>query len=214
MFKGETNHSYLWKGGLLSLLFLTFTLACSEEDATEDEYANWQQRNEVYFASLQDSLLRNPAQWQRIKNYSFDDAVETMGPSSEYIYVKVISSGTETDSPAYTDSVRVIYQGRLIPTTSYPEGLVFDGTVYGKFSPATSATSKQLVSRMIEGYATALQHMHRGDYWRVYIPSDLGYGSAGSGSTIPGYSTIIFDLMLIDFAPTGEALPVWSSRQR
>lgn len=214
MFKGEHNHSYRWKGVLFSLLFLSFTLACSEEDATEDEYANWQQRNEVYFASLQDSLERNPAQWQRIKNYSFDDAVEAVEPSSDYIYVKVISSGTETDSPAYTDSVRVIYQGRLIPTTSYPEGLVFDGTVYGEFTPATSATSKQLVSRMIEGYATALQHMHRGDYWRVYIPSDLGYGSTGSGSTIPGYSTIIFDLMLIDFAPMGEALPVWSSRQR
>ncbi|MBR1415914.1 MAG: FKBP-type peptidyl-prolyl cis-trans isomerase [Prevotella sp.] len=198
----------------MCLLFLSFTLACSEEDATEDEYANWQERNEAFFASLQDSLQRNPAQWQRFKNYSFDETVETMGPSSDYIYVKVISSGAETTSPAFTDSVRVIYQGRLIPTASYPEGKIFEGTVYGQFSPATSATAKQLVSRMIEGYATALQHMHRGDYWRVYIPSELGYGSTGSGSSIPAYSTIIFDLMLIDFAPTGETLPVWSSRQR
>ena len=48
--------------------------------------------------------------------------------------------------------------------------------------------------------------MHRGDYWRIYIPSSLGYGDSGSGSTIPGHSVLIFDLTLIDFSPVGEAM--------
>ena len=40
--------------------------------------------------------------------------------------------------------------------------------------------------------------MHRGDYWRVTIPYQLGYGTSDNGA-IPAYSTLIFDLWLQDF---------------
>ena len=49
--------------------------------------------------------------------------------------------------------------------------------------------------------------MHRGDHWLVYIPYALAYGSTKS-ETIPAYSTLIFNLTLIDFAPIGQSLPV------
>ena len=99
---------------------------------------------------------------------------------------------------AYTDSVRVIYQGRLIPSASYPQGKVFDpGTVYGKFSMETSSTTRFKVANMVDGFATALQRMHVGDYWRVYIPSELAYGSKGAGDKILPNSTLIFDVELI-----------------
>ena len=62
---------------------------------------------------------------------------------------------------------------------------------------------------MVDGFSTALQAMHIGDYWRVYIPSDLGYGSAGSGSNVPGNSLLIFDLILIDYSPVGTAMKPW-----
>ena len=42
----------------------------------------------------------------------------------------------------------------------------------------------------------ALQHMREGDRWQVYIPSELGYGLAGSDN-IPGYSTLCFDIHLV-----------------
>jgi FKBP-type peptidyl-prolyl cis-trans isomerase FklB len=68
---------------------------------------------------------------------------------------------------------------------------------------------------MIDGYTTALLHMHRGDYWRVFIPADLAYGEGGNSSgSIPGYSVVIFDLTLIDFSPVGQVMPVWSVRRR
>ena len=51
---------------------------------------------------------------------------------------------------------------------------------------------------LIDGFATALQQMRRGDRWMVYRPYQLGYGASGSGE-IPGYSTLIFDLRLVDF---------------
>ena len=59
------------------------------------------------------------------------------------------------------------------------------------------------------GFTTALQQMHVGDYWRIYIPSDMGYGASGSGTTIPGYSVLVFDLVLVDYSPVGQALDPW-----
>ena len=193
--------------------FLFLFSSCTKEETEAGEWDNWQERNEAYFASLADSLNANPVQWERILSYS--QSAATYHDTDKYIYVKKLEEGNGTESPAYTDSVRIIYQGRLIPSTTFTEGYVFDGTVYGKFTSATSSTSRMLVSGTVEGFSTALQHMHCGDHWRVYIPSALGYGEDGSSSgTIPGYSVIIFELQLIDFSPAGEVMPAWSSRKK
>ena len=200
----------------MMLLFLPMAgtvASCSEQDDEEaDEYANWQVRNEAYFASLSDSLNQGGETWQRFRTWSKDQQAE--GSSTEYIYVKVLESGTETVSPLYTDTVRVSYRGRLIPSASYADGYVFDQTYYGTYSLQTTATAKGVVSSFVEGFTTALLHMHPGDRWRIYIPYQLGYGTtASSSSAIPAYSTLIFDLALIDFTSYGEAMAPWSSRQ-
>ena len=198
------------KGWVKVLPFYLFTLlplftSCSEEASEEEEYANWKERNEQFLASLVNDSLKQH-NWQRIKLFSLDSTTE--GAASDYIYVKKISYGNGTETPIYTDSVRVVYQGRIIPSKSYPKGFVFDGTVFGEYSVKTAYTTRQLVSNTILGYATALQNMHKGDYWRVYIPSELGYGTSGY-STIPGYSVLVFDLTLLDFSPVGETMKPW-----
>ena len=194
------------------LSLITFS-SCSESTSDDDEYANWQVRNEQYLASVVNDSLKKPG-WQRIKSFSLNP--DTEGAVSEYIYVKVIESGdAEGDLPAFTDSVRVAYQGRLIPSKTYAEGKVFDGTVYGTYNNKTNANAKFLISNstMISGFSTALQHMRRGDHWRVYIPTELAYGATGSGTSIPPYSLLIFEMTLIDFSPAGETMPVWSARR-
>ena len=198
------------KGWVKVLPFYLFTLlplftSCSEEASEEEEYANWKERNEQFLASLVNDSLKQH-NWQRIKLFSLDPTTE--GAASDYIYVKKISYGNGTETPIYTDSVRVVYQGRIIPSKSYPKGFVFDGTVFGEYSVKTAYTTRQLVSNTILGYATALQNMHKGDYWRVYIPSELGYGTSDY-STIPGYSVLVFDLTLLDFSPVGETMKPW-----
>ena len=198
------------KGWVKVLPFYLFTLlplftSCSEEASEEEEYANWKERNVQFLASLVNDSLKQH-NWQRIKLFSLDPTTE--GAASDYIYVKKISYGNGTETPIYTDSVRVVYQGRIIPSKSYPKGFVFDGTVFGEYSVKTAYTTRQLVSNTILGYATALQNMHKGDYWRVYIPSELGYGTSGY-STIPGYSVLVFDLTLLDFSPVGETMKPW-----
>lgn len=191
--------------------------ACSETASDDDEYANWKQRNEQFLAAVASDSLQQPG-WQRIKNYSLNP--DTEGALSDYVYVKEIESGdAATDGsayPAFTDSARVAYQGRLIPSKTYPEGKIFDGTVYGTYNDKTNANAKFLISSpsLTTGFCTVLQHMRRGDHWRVYIPAELAYGASGSGSNIPGYSLLIFEMTLIDFSPAGQAMPVWSSRQK
>lgn len=204
------QHGQLFLWGCLCCICCLFTSSCSESDDKVDEYANWKARNEAFFATLEDSLKNAPDQWMKIKSYSLDQTTE--GKASDYIYAKLISEGEGTDSPMYTDSVRVSYQGRLIPTASNPQGLVFDGTVYGNYDIRTNATTKFLLSSLVTGWITALQHMHRGDYWRIYVPSDLGYGSSAT-SSIPAYSVLIFDLTLVDFSPVGETMNPFSSRK-
>jgi FKBP-type peptidyl-prolyl cis-trans isomerase FklB len=203
------------------IVALTVT-SCSESSSSEDEYANWKERNELFLASVANDSLQKPG-WLRLKCFSLDENTE--GTINDYVYAKVVSSAYqhdeevanvseryETGCPAYTDSVRVSYQGRLIPTATYPEGKVFDGTVYGTYNDKTNSSTKFRVAGLTAGFSTALQHMHRGDHWRIYIPAALGYGESGSGTAIPGHSVIIFELTLIDFSPAGEAMPVWSAR--
>jgi FKBP-type peptidyl-prolyl cis-trans isomerase FklB len=51
---------------------------------------------------------------------------------------------------------------------------------------------------VVDGFSTALQNMHRGDYWRVIVPYQLGYNKE-SKTGIPAYSTLVFDIWLVDF---------------
>ena len=210
----KTNYIKWTKmAGLLLVIFQlsVFVNACSEsEDEEDNEYANWEERNDVYLNDIVAQCQANSGgNWKRVKS-CYKDA-ESEGNASEYVYVQVMKTGDGIGNPLATDSVRVSYQGRLIPSKTYPEGYVFDGTVYGSYNAQTNATAKFLTSAVIEGWTTALLQMHRGDYWRLYIPYQMGYGTSGS-SSIPGYSVLIFDVTLVDFSPIGEAMPVWSAR--
>ena len=49
---------------------------------------------------------------------------------------------------------------------------------------------------LIPGWIIALQKMHVGDRWELYIPAEQGYGRF-SQPGIPGGSTLIFDIELL-----------------
>lgn len=88
--------------------------------------------------------------------------------------------------PATTDRVRVHYTGQLI------DGTVFDSSVQ-RGQPAEFP-----VNGVIRGWVEALQLMPVGSKWRLYIPQELAYGSQGAGASIPPYSTLIFDVELLE----------------
>lgn len=187
-----------------------FTSCSESDDEAADEYANWQVRNDAFFLTLEDSLSASPGTWVKWKTFAKD--ANTAGNNTDYVYAKLIEKGEGTTSPLYTDTVRIAYRGRLIPSASYSQGYVFDQTYVGNFSMTTTDVANNVVSGYVEGFATALQHMHAGDHYCIYIPYDLGYGTSASGS-IPAYSTLIFDVVLIDFVTGSDQLVPWSARR-
>ena len=192
---------------LISLLFVAMLgslfVSC-EETAEVDEYANWQERNEEFIAAIaQEAKTNADGKWERILAFNLN-AVDAQGNPVEhgvgdYIYCHKVDDGEGTENPKYTDFVSVNYRGRLIPTESQPKGMIFDESYKGTFNPAHNTPRHFFVNELIEGWSTALMQMSKGDNWIIYIPSNLGYG-AQKKSDIPAYSTLIFDLNLVDFS--------------
>ena len=84
------------------------------------------------------------------------------------------------------DTVRCHYHGTLI------DGTVFDSS-YDRGEPAEFG-----VTQVIAGWVEALQLMPEGSKWRLFVPSDLAYGSRGAGQHIQPDSTLIFDVEVLE----------------
>lgn len=184
--------------------------SCTEDDNTVEEFPNWRVNNETYWQNLYESTKSKIAagddSWKLIPKYSY---VSTEGlQPTDYVIAHVKEVGEGTASPIYTDTVRVHYRGRLLPSTSYSAGYQFDSSYSGDLNPATATPGKFAVSSVVPGWISALQKMHVGDRWELYIPYQLGYGNTES-SVIPAYSTLIFDMMLVKIWHAGENDPGW-----
>jgi FKBP-type peptidyl-prolyl cis-trans isomerase len=97
---------------------------------------------------------------------------------------EVLSEGTGA-MPAATDTVRVNYEGTLV------DGTVFDSS-FQRGEPV-----EMPLNGVIPGWAEGLQLMKTGSKFKLYIPSELAYGSQ-SGGPFPPYSALIFEVELLD----------------
>lgn len=186
---------------LLASVSSLCVLSCSEEDDTVDEFENWQVRNEEYFLNIYQTAMDNAdGNWKIIRNYSYEDTLAI--DYDDNIVVQVLEAGTGSGCPMFTDSVMVNYRGRLIPSENYPEGYVFSESYTGEYDPMTARPTKFVVGDLADGFSTALQNMHIGDHWRVYVPYTLGYGKTDNDD-IPAYSTLIFDIALVAYYRAG-----------
>lgn len=94
---------------------------------------------------------------------------------------KIINQGIKK-YPNLGSVVEVNYTGTLI------DGSKFD-----------SGTYKNSLSSTVKGWQEILPKLKSGGGRCImYVPSDLGYGKDGSGSKIPPYSTLKFEIELVD----------------
>lgn len=101
------------------------------------------------------------------------------------IFYKVLKSGTKDScTPNRGSVVTVHYTGKTI------NGKTFDSS-RGGVAPAFRLRD------LIPGWIIALQQMHVGDKWEVYIPAEKAYGKLNQPG-IPGGSTLIFEIELIN----------------
>lgn len=191
---------------LLALLSPMVLASCSEDDNTVEEFPDWRNTNEAYFSDILSTAKANTdGSWKVFLSYALEDTIPTT--DNDYIAVKVLRPGQGSGCPMFSDSVKVNYRGRLLPSTSYPEGYVFDQSYLSDEPDDTSMPVTMYVGGTVDGFSTALQHMHIGDYWRVYIPYTLGYGTSES-SVGPAYSTLVFDIELKAYYRAGVDVPV------
>lgn len=105
--------------------------------------------------------------------------------TSSGLQYEVIKKGTGA-KPTLTSVVKVLYHGTLI------DGTVFDSAVE-RGEPAEFG-----VNQVIPGWTEALQLMSTGSKWKLYIPQELAYGARQMGDKIKPYSTLIFEVELLE----------------
>ena len=137
-----------------------------------------------YFAELEEKMNAENLETGKVflTENAKKEGVVTLPSGLQY---EVITEGNGK-KPSATDRVKCHYEGTLI------DGTLFDSSIK-RGQPAVFG-----VNQVIKGWVEALQLMSEGSKWRLYIPSELGYGAQQAGEMIPPHSTLIFDVELIE----------------
>ena len=187
---------------LFSLVLLTLAFVSCSETEEVGKYDNWRARNEAYIDSLANVYATASGRGGL-------ERIEMLTARGNYIYFKEIEQApaANTDSPKYTDYVKVYYKGTNILGEYFDGNFKGDNPVVNEENPSEgdSPTSIFQVSGVITGWGEVLQRMKVGDRWKVYIPWEYAYGSSGT-TGILGYSALVFDITLLDFATTEAEL--------
>ena len=116
-----------------------------------------------------------------LESKSKEDGVKALPKG---IYYKVLNEGNKASAtPTVRSVITAHYTGKTI------DGKQFDSN-HGGVPLACRLCD------LIEGWIIAIQQMHIGDKWELYIPAEMGYGKF-SQPGIPGGSTLIFEIELL-----------------
>lgn len=109
-------------------------------------------------------------------------------PTSSGLYVVIQKEGTGPNvKPGQTLTVE--YTGKTI------DGKIFDSSLTNG-QPIIFTLGR---GEMIKGWDEAFPKLKKGSKARLIIPSKLAYGSEGRGRKILPYSTLVFDVEVLDF---------------
>lgn len=122
----------------------------------------------------------------RILNYVNKNNIATP-PTETGLYVITEEEGNGP-KPQKGDKVKVHYTGYLL------DGTKFDSSV-DRGQPFEFPLG---TGRVIKGWDEGIASLNVGSKAKLIIPSSLGYGDRGAGEIIKPYSTLIFDVELLD----------------
>lgn len=170
----------------------TDVIAMSIQDTLSDDQKSRMTDDEMLKAiqNMQKSVIAKQRQQAQVNKKKGEDFLEknksaegVLSTDSGLQYqVQKMGDGRK---PNIDSVVSVHYSGTLIT------GEEFDSS-YKRGRPAEFP-----VSGVIQGWTEALQLMPVGSKWKLFIPSQLAYGPQGRPQ-IPAYSTLIFEVELLD----------------
>ena len=76
-------------------------------------------------------------------------------------------------------------------------GVLADGTIFEDTYKKKQALQVN-ISTLIPGLKEVIQYMPVGSVWRVFIPSELGYGAAGLKNLVPPHAALVYDVELLE----------------
>ena len=163
----------------LFAFFLCGMFACKDDaEDTVTRYLKWNKQNMAYFENAKTLTDENGSLYYEEVCPNWD--------TTSCVLMHHYTYGESTETPYYTSFIKVCYRGELI------DGTGFDSTHVSSTNPMEAK-----LSSLVDGWAAALEKMHPGDSCRVVIPQNLGYGASSSGAIKP-YSTLIFDIKLLE----------------
>jgi FKBP-type peptidyl-prolyl cis-trans isomerase len=130
----------------------------------------------------QEAEVRKQKQAEFLAENAKREGVYTTASGLQYMVVKM----GEGAKPIASDKVRVHYEGFLL------NGKKFDSSI------DRGQPTEFTLNRVIKGWTEGLQLMPVGSKFTFYIPYNLAYGAQGAGNAIPPYSTLIFEVELLD----------------
>ena len=186
----------------LAAVLIGVATACSK---TEDDSAErWRTANDAAFAAV-----KRDAAYTELKS-----------PGNEgSIYYKELKKGTGTKPILFTSTVSLYARGRFV--ADYPDNkYIRQGAVFQSWQEADGVPFTTLVSSvgvppkgfsaytLTKGVRVALQYMHEGDRWEVWVPYTLGLGEdegsvfrsvmpSATATRIPAYSTLVFEIEVV-----------------
>ncbi|NVJ64873.1 MAG: FKBP-type peptidyl-prolyl cis-trans isomerase [Gammaproteobacteria bacterium] len=168
--------------------------------AEADLAANMQAFNSFYQEKVQaeqarlDEEAKASAEASKAEGDAFREEYakqEGVSVTDSGLMYKVMTKGEGGEKPTAADVVKVHYKGSFI------DGKEFDSS-YSRNQPTSFP-----LGGVIKGWTEGLQLMQVGDKFEFVIPPEIGYGAGGSG-TIPGNSTLVFEVELLDINPDNK----------
>lgn len=150
-------------------LFIAMALVAILSGCKKQNWLDWKAENEAWLT--QNSI-----------NHDKDTLFHISSTGLQY---RILSPGNKTDAqPGNSSNVRCTYTGRLIT------GAVFD-----------SGSHEFPVASLTAGFAEGLKLIHVHGDIEIFVPWELGYtekgfGTEGTQSYIPPFSTMIFTIHL------------------
>ena len=203
-------------GGRKKVIIPSWLMTYSKYDTPED-YLNKETSysNTIYDITIKDFTDSiNKYEISLIEKYMkanpaiFNDKVvnDTTG-----FYYQPVEKGTSTEAFPNDTTIYIYYTGKLLNglifATTYEKvakdnGLYSSSRSYGPVKVKWGEKPEDITlgsdaSSIIRGFALTLWHMHAFEKGIGVFYSPLGYSYSGSGSTIPSYSPLVFEIDIV-----------------